>query len=105
MIGEPWVDAPIMIRVVNRSNGGKPIPINSFNLTVGSTQKVINRQPDESEEKFLERTKEIGVKHLIKPIDRNHIPPAVFLYQNFDRPPEVHETAIERGRAKRETWQ
>lgn len=77
-------DEPILIRVKNCSLSDEPIPVDSFDLSVGSVSKVINREKDEVEEVFLDRVLKIGREHIVKPKDRNDVTPAVILFQRVD---------------------
>jgi hypothetical protein len=93
---ELWTDEPILIRVRDCSRGAKPIPVDRFDLSASSLKMNISRDPDESEEGFLDRVMETGREHLIKPRDRNDVPPAVMLLQRVDKSTNERPKAIER---------
>jgi hypothetical protein len=50
-------------------------------LSAGEKKQTISRQDEESEQAFLER---IGRENLMKSKGRNHVPPAVILFESLD---------------------
>ena len=81
---EPWIDAPIIIGIRDRRKDAIQSPANRFLLSAGEKKQTIERLDDESEQAFLERVENIGIENLIKPKGRNHVPPAVILFESFD---------------------
>ena len=81
---EPWTDEPIIIRIRDHRKGAIQRPAKRFLLSAGEKKQTIERLDDESEQAFLERVERIGIENLIKPKGRNHVPPAVILFESFD---------------------